>query len=450
MESQYVTGCMHISATRNHKGSAAYLQHERIYDIGGEQMSKQEERGNNLAIQHSIRFAFAVCLGVSVSSVSTAVLAQSGATEVENISRFSMNLRARAEHVNDDAFSESALASSLRTRLRFDSASWNQLSAAVELDNVSYLGDDRFNNTRNGQEQYPVVADPKGSDLNQIYAQYKNNGTTLKAGRQRIVHNDQRFIGGVAWRQNEQTFDGITWQQQWGDSVQLQYGWIDDTQRIFGPDEGNPAASLESDHHIVNVNWKVADNIDVTVFSYDLDFEDAAALSSSTLGVDVKGNFAENLSYRLTAADQRDNAGNPLDYSASYWLAAVSAKLNGITLSVTETSLGADEGANRAFQTPLATLHAFQGWADRFLTTPGFGMRDTQLSVSGSWFGVNAQLHWHQYRSDTGSSDLGSEWNMLLTKQIDRYSLALKFADYQADQFSRDTQKIWFTVATGF
>ena len=413
-------------------------------------MNQKDEREKSPVARNSIRYAFAVCLGASVSIGSTMVLAQNEAAASENISRFSINLRARAEHVSDDAFSEDALAPSLRTRLRFDSASWNQLSAAIELDNVSYLGDDRFNNTRNGQGQYPVVADPKGSDLNQFYIQYSNDGTTLKGGRQRIVHGDQRFIGGVAWRQNEQTFDGITWQQHWGDTIQLNYGWIDETQRIFGPDDGNPPAALESDHHIINVDWKVLDSLNVSLFSYDLDFSDAAALSSRTIGVDVKGNFAENLSYRFTAADQRDNAGNPFDYSADYWLASLSAKLEGITLSVTETSLGADEDNNRAFQTPLATLHAFQGWADRFLTTPGFGMRDTQLSVSGTFFGVSTQLHWHQYRSDAGSMDLGSEWNMQLAKQIDRYSLALKFADYQADQFSQDTRKIWFTVATGF
>ena len=150
------------------------------------------------------------------------------------------------------------------------------------------------------------------------------------------------------------------------------------------------------------------------------------------------------------AADQRDSANNPVDYSANYWLASLSARFDGITLAVTETSLGADADAARGFQTPLATLHAFQGWADRFLTTPGFGIRDTQFTVSGTVFGANAQVHWHQYRSDTGSIDLGSEWNVQVARQIDRYSLALKFADYQADQYSLDTRKLWFTISTGF
>lgn len=392
-------------------------------------------------------------LGLSTAISSMTVSAQNDMTSetaVENVSKFSINFRARAEHVSDEGLAKDALAPSLRTRLRFDSANWHQLSAAVELDNVTYLANDRFNNTRNGQGQYPVVADPKGSDLNQFYLQYNNNGTTLKAGRQRILHGDQRFIGGVGWRQNEQTYDGLTWQQQWGDDIRLHYGWIDETQRIFGPDEGNPAASLDSDHHVVNLDWSVSDQLTLSLFSYDLDFSEAAALSSRTVGLDVKGSFADNWSYRVMAADQRDSANNPVDYSANYWLASLSARFDGITLAVTESSLGADADAARGFQTPLATLHAFQGWADRFLTTPGFGIRDTQFTVSGTVFGANAQVHWHQYRSDTGSIDLGSEWNVQVARQIDRYSLALKFADYQADQYSLDTRKLWFTISTGF
>lgn len=391
----------------------------------------------------------AICAaGVGIMAVPA--MAQSAEKSAENTSRFMINFRARAEHVSDDSFSRNALAPSLRTRMRFDSATWNDISAAVEMDNVTYLAEERFNNTRNGQTRYPVVADPDGSDLNQFYLQYQNAGTILKGGRQRILHGDQRFIGGVGWRQNEQTFDGLTLEQQWGDSLKLQYGWIDDTQRIFGPDEGNPPASLESDHHVMNLGWQATENLSLSVFAYDLDFADAAALSSRTLGVDVNGKFAERWGYRFTVAEQSDSAGNPFDYTANYWLASLSAKVEGITLAVTETRLGSDSDANRAFQTPLATLHAFQGWADKFLTTPGFGIRDTQFSASGTILGASAQIHWHQYRSDTGSMDLGSEWNIQLSKQVDRYSLALKFADYSADQFSQDARKLWFTVATGF
>ena len=39
--------------------------------------------------------------------------------------------------------------------------------------------------------------------------------------------------------------------------------------------------------------------------------------------------------------------------------------------------LGADNGVG--FATPLATGHKFQGWADKFLTTPGDGIEDVYI-----------------------------------------------------------------------
>ena len=55
-----------------------------------------------------------------------------------------------------------------------------------------------------------MVADPKGTELNQGYVQYKGiDNVGLKLGRQRINLDNQRFIGGVGWRQQEQTFDAF-------------------------------------------------------------------------------------------------------------------------------------------------------------------------------------------------------------------------------------------------
>ncbi len=57
---------------------------------------------------------------------------------------------------------------------------------------------------------YPVVADEEAYEINRF--QFTNTslpGTTLTLGRQRILLDDQRFIGNSGWRQNEQTFDAF-------------------------------------------------------------------------------------------------------------------------------------------------------------------------------------------------------------------------------------------------
>ena len=70
---------------------------------------------------------------------------------------------------------------------------------------------DNYNDTipGNGIEPYPVVPDPENVELNRLQIGYKGEAGTLTVGRQRIIHDDHRFVGNVGWRQNEQTFDAV-------------------------------------------------------------------------------------------------------------------------------------------------------------------------------------------------------------------------------------------------
>lgn len=56
----------------------------------------------------------------------------------------------------------------------------------------------------------------------------------------------------------------------------------------------------------------------------------------------------------------------------------------------------------------------------------------------------------HDYRADTalaGMSHYGSEWNASLGFPLaTRVQALLKFADYRADHFARDTTKVWLQV----
>ena len=120
-----------------------------------------------------------------------------------------LDLRYRYEHVDQDNIGKHANASTLRSRLSLASADYQGFSVLSEFDNVSYIGDDDFNSTENGKTQYPVVADPKGTQVNQLWLKYNYQKLSGIFGRQRINYGRQRFIGGVAWRQNEQTYDGV-------------------------------------------------------------------------------------------------------------------------------------------------------------------------------------------------------------------------------------------------
>ena len=117
--------------------------------------------------------------------------------------------RYRNEIVDQKPMSKDAGASTLKSRLTWKSATFNNWGLGVEADYVAVIGGERYNSTVNGNSRYPVVADPEGFDLNQAFVTYKAGDANLTAGRQRILHDDQRFVGGVGWRQNEQTYDAL-------------------------------------------------------------------------------------------------------------------------------------------------------------------------------------------------------------------------------------------------
>ena len=121
----------------------------------------------------------------------------------------SVDFRYRYEFVDQEGFDKDAKASTLRSRLTLASAPLNGFSALLEADDVRSVGSDDYNSTDNGNTQYPVVADPEGTDLNQAWLKYAAENAAGTLGRQRILHDNQRFVGGVAWRQNEQTYDGL-------------------------------------------------------------------------------------------------------------------------------------------------------------------------------------------------------------------------------------------------
>ena len=115
--------------------------------------------------------------------------------------------------------------------------------------------------------------------------------------------------------------------------------------------------------------------------------------------------------------------------------------------------LGADDGRPlTSFQTPLATLHKFQGWADKFLVTPPNGLRDLYASGSYGWKSVaglealNAAVVYHRFDSDRLGIAYGSEWDAMVAAKRGRWTATAKLADYRAKGFATDTRKIWLML----
>jgi hypothetical protein len=393
---------------------------------------------------------------IAIFTVSVAI-AEEAATISEAISKGKgkLNFRYRYENVDQDGISKNADASTLKTRINYKTAKWQGWYAEAEADDVSYLGSDDFNNTRNGKTNYPTVADPDGTDINQFYLGFNNKANDFKFGRQRINLDNQRFVGGVGWRQNEQTYDAVYFQNRSIENATITVGYMDKVLRIFGPEDGSPPRYFRAENTLVNVGYKLGDLGKLTGYGYFWDMEDAATLSSSTIGLRFSGNTAlgdNKLLYTLEIADQDDNGDNPNSYSAGYYNIELGLALPMLTVKGgIETLEGDATETGKAFTTPLATLHKFQGWADKFLNTPSQGIEDTYLTLTCAPFGTKVGVTYHQFEADSGSGDWGDELDISIAKKINKnFSILVKYAAYDADQHSVDTDKLWVMLTANF
>src|SRR6478752_3574724 len=121
-----------------------------------------------------------------------------------------LDLRLRSESVDDAAFARGADAMTLRARVGWRLPLGTHWRGLVELEHTSHLGAEDFNSSSNGRTWLPTIADADNTELNQAWlAWVPDDATQVAAGRQRLVFDNQRFIGNAGWRQNEQTFDAL-------------------------------------------------------------------------------------------------------------------------------------------------------------------------------------------------------------------------------------------------
>ncbi len=102
-----------------------------------------------------------------------------------------------------------------------------------------------------------------------------------------------------------------------------------------------------------------------------------------------------------------------------------------------------------SLQTPLATLHAFNGWTDQFLSTPADGLEDLYFSVAGMVKGVKLLAAYHDFEGNDSGDDFGSEWGIAAVKSFGKtYKLSAKYASYSAGDLAGkvDTDKLWLSA----
>ncbi|HEX5057363.1 MAG TPA: hypothetical protein VFX02_12810 [Gammaproteobacteria bacterium] len=364
--------------------------------------------------------------------------------------KVSLDMRYRIENVEQDNLLEEATASTLRTALGYTTGSYHGFSGYIEFEDVSPVGEDDYNSTVNGKTEFSVITDPVGEELNEVFLSYKGDDCVLKSGRQSMILDNARFIGNSGWRQNEQTFDmPVSYVNTGIENLKLTYGYMTAVQRVLG--DASPVGEFNMSNHILNAGYAF-DPFKVTAYAYFLEFDNPvqSLLSQQTLGASFSGT-AGNFSYYLEYATQSDYAdGSPL-IDADYSLVELGYRFGGLTIKAAQETLGGD--GTYGFSTPLATLHAFNGWADMFAVTPLLGLVDIYVDAATTAGGLGLKAVYHDFSSDTGGVDFGTEIDFLLSKKFSPvYSGGIKLASFSSDSAPAyaDTDKVWLYVQANF
>jgi hypothetical protein len=362
------------------------------------------------------------------------------------------DFRYRFEWVDEAGFDRNARASTLLSRLTCRAALGERFEVMVEGSNVLTVGSDRYNPVGDpDRNRFPVVADPEDTRLARFSLRWMMaEGVDLSIGRHRIKLDNDRFIGNVGWRQNEQTYDSVRIRAE-RDQWTAFYAYVDRVNRIFDQD----LSIGRHDHrsHLLNGSFQIAEAHRLVAYFYDIDNLDAPALSNTTAGLRYLGAGqwgAADIDWLAEFAWQQDTGRAPIDYSARYVHLQTTVDLNPeIRIQAGLERLEGSGSPGQAFRTPLATLHAFNGWADRFLTTPDRGLDDLYLGLLGQ----SGQLAWkvmaHEFRSEVGSQRFGRELDASVAFPAAwDIKVLLKAAHFVAASGStfRDSTKFWLQL----
>ncbi len=408
-----------------------------------------------------------VAIASIASSFSTPLSADDGFSLFSN-SKFNGEIRPRYESVEvEDSTKQNANAYTVRATLGMEATllSVDGLSIKVDGTTVQTLAATKYDNdpsASKGDSRYKIVADPEQTRFTQAYLQYKLGTTTLKAGRQIVNLDTQRFIGSVDWRQMPQSLDALSITNTSIPGLSLYGAYVYSYATVF--DE----PTQESESVLLNGSYKFNDMLKITAYDYMLSLE-KGQFAADTYGLALNGDVpvgVAKLGYRGEYALQKDSTFDKINTStkgeadASYYLFEATAGMMGATLGAGYEFLSGAQGSKTKFQTPLATLHKFNGTADKFLATPTGGLVDTYASLGYGAAGLgNALVTYHTFETDvsmSGKSDLGSEWDVQYSNMIPGIkglNALVKVALYEGGDvtgYTKNVEKFWLQLGYKF
>ncbi len=355
------------------------------------------------------------------------------------------DIRYRFEHVEKSKFDKDANGNSLRLRLSGGADLYEWASILVEGEHISHLGAFRAYDTVNGLTDFPKIADPEATELNRAQLELRwSDRATITIGRQRIIHDNARFIGNVGFRQNEQTYDGVRVAACPELKFCIDYAYIGKVHRIFG--DQSQLGEFEGTSHVAHAFLDVSNKTQFSPYLYFLDLGDASTSSTATIGGRLKNEFSlrhhSELMVAFEGARQSAYGDNPQPRSLGYVAGEITFHHSNYVIEAAYEHLGGD--GLSGFATPLATLHAFQGFADLFLTPPPDGLRDIHAAIEFEipthdlFSEAKAELLLHHFTSIKNARTFGDEIDFAIhTKLSKEMAMDLTIAKFFSSTYEK-------------
>ena len=389
-----------------------------------------------------------VALLMTIQAASADELDNLGAAMHGGQTNFS--LKARYESVETPTTTTGqAKAMTMGYRFGYETGAYHDFAVNVQAQGV--WGNKQYDDGQTNSTQAPglnTVNDPAGVNLSQAHLIYRGIAdTTIKQGRQVLRYDDDRWVGNVDWRQNWQTYDATSVTNKSIADTTVQAAYVTNVNRP-STDGATANGNAHMKSTLVNVNNKSLSFADIVAYNYRLDYTAAAQAaptvmgSTNTTGVKLAKEGIDVAGFKLgwtgEMAQQKNFKQNTTNYTAKYTNIGASVGGSLGKLSIAQETLGSDNGVG--LQTPLATLFAFNGWADKFLVTPKNGLKDSYVRGRSNVAGIVVGADFHQFKSDAGSMNLGREVDLIAEKDLDKnFAVGARAARYKADAASSGT-----------
>ncbi|HZV97931.1 MAG TPA: alginate export family protein [Methylophilaceae bacterium] len=422
------------------------------------------------------------------------------------------NFRLRYESVDQDAFQPAPNATkkldraegvTLRSLIGWQTAPFHNFSIAAQVIDVSKFQDDfndrALNVPQPGHGNYPVIADPDYTGVNQLFVDWTGiRNTKIRAGRQQLNLDNVRYVGDIGFRQVMQVFDGVSVLNKSIPDTEIFLAHFEKVRQIN-------TKLRDTNIELINVKYRISPTESLVGFGYFLDAPNLAQnggsptadpllagagnglgassdtpttstattdASSRTLGLRLDGvrpiNPDWKVLYTAEYAKQDDYKGGSSLIDAHYYRFGGGAMYKTWSLRIDQELLSSNDG-RYGFQTPLGTNHLFQGWADLFLVTPRQGIRDTFVTVATTLGKAKFVAEYHDFKSDENFRTIGNklvdsygtEFDVGVTYPFtDKLSGKFEYAKFKEDDVygtsltaatrKPDTEKIWATLMYTF